>query len=154
MKVQLAILMLAILPAFAQAADTCAFGETTGDLDEMLDYQGKGKIWYQGEQLTFGKPERINGLTTLEKEMILTVAGEDSKDEAKKKEAIEDFIGADGYITYFNHNSNDRSFIIVASYPGDNEYGMIFEVKKSKKVETFSIAAVISDGDLEDCKVK
>ncbi len=134
----------------------CAFGESTGDLDEHLELAtgAKGKIWYKGEHLSLSKKERLSGLSSAEKKMILMAVslGSDQTDE----ETLADFSSSDGYITYFSHNSLDREFAIVASYPGDNEFGQIIEIKKLRRngeYKILSTVAVISDGDLEDCIV-
>lgn len=133
----------------------CAFGESTGDLDEMLELRtgAPGKIWYKGEHVSLHNAHRLNGLSSTEKKMILMVAVTDG---ASDEESLKDFASADGYITYFSHNSLDREFAIVASYPGDNEFGQIIEIKKLRRngeYKILSTVAVISDGDLEDCQV-
>lgn len=73
------------------------------------------------------------------------------------REALLGFAGSDGYISYFSHNSNNRQFAIVASYPGDNEFGLVLEISgansRNKTPQIVDVAAVIVDGDLEDCKV-
>lgn len=133
----------------------CAFGESTADLDEMLEARTgtPGKIWYKGEHLSLSKKERLSGLSSTERKMILMAAASDG---ASEEETLSDFQSAEGYITYFSHNSLDREFAIVASYPGDNEFGQIIEIKTLKRRGEFKIlstVAVISDGDLEDCQV-
>ena len=161
MKFQYALILMAFiaLPAFAQAAPKaktyCSFGETTGELAEKMEMT-KGKIWYKGEHVSLHKKERLNGLSKFEKRMIVLAMGErNSKDSVQ--EILESFQSADGYITYFSHNSDDREFAIVASYPGDNEFGVIFEIKRLKRGQDYkvlTVAAAISDGDLVDCQVE
>lgn len=137
------------------ARKACAFGESTADLDEMLELKtgAPGKIWYKGEHLSLSKKERLSGLSSAERKMIsLAVTSENQTEE----ELLADFSSSDGYITYFSHNSLDREFAIVASYPGDNEFGAILEIKKLQRRGEYTIlnvVAVISDGDLEDCHV-
>jgi|GEM_PF-3141586 len=173
MKIQFLVLaLIASLPVTSMAAErqltprpdraareaarkACAFGESTGDLDEHLSLASgsKGKIWYKGEHLSLSKKERLSGLSSAERKMILlAVHGENQSDD----ETLADFSSSEGYITYFSHNSLNREFAIVASYPGDNEFGVILEIKKLQRRGEFTVltvAAVISDGDLEDCKV-
>lgn len=134
----------------------CAFGESTGDLSDMLEARTgtPGKIWYKGEHVSLHNEHRINGLSSTEKKMILMAVS--LGDDQTEEETLKDFSSSDGYITYFSHNSLDREFAIVASYPGDNEFGQIIEIKKLKRNGEYKIlrtAAVISDGDLEDCQV-
>ena len=138
------------------ARKACAFGESTADLDEHLELAtgAPGKIWYKGEHLSLSKKERLSGLSSAERKMILMAVslGSNQTDE----ETLADFSSSDGYITYFSHNSLDREFAIVASYPGDNEFGQIIEIKKLRRngdYKILSTVAVISDGDLEDCTV-
>ncbi len=157
----LAALALA-LPSLSFAAQqpvppqACAFGETTGDLNDHLELAtgSSGKIWYKGEHLSLHRTERLGGLSRAERTMILMAANHDES--RPEKETLEDFSSSDGYITYFVHNSLNREFAIVASYPGDNEFGAIIEIKKLRRngeYEILNLAAVISDGDLENCLV-
>lgn len=134
----------------------CAFGESTADLDEMLELKtgAPGKIWYKGEHLSLSKKERLNGLSSTEKKMILMAVSLGGNQ--TEEETLADFASSEGYITYFSHNSNGREFAIVASYPGDNEFGQILEIKSLRRRGEYKIlspVAVISDGDLEDCVV-
>ncbi len=161
MKTLIALLAFSVsASAFAakpvSAVKQCAFGESTADLSEMLDYEGKGKVWYKTEEISITRPERIKGLTKFERELIFMAKGV-ADNKAEQKEALEDFAGSDGYLTYFSHNSNDRQFVQVGSYPGDNEFGAIIEIKGNSfrnDYEIVNFAAIISDGDLEDCQVE
>lgn len=142
--------------AQAKSVANCAFGETTADLSDRLEETGKGKALYKGEHLSLHKEVRLGGLTQFEKKMILEVMGETGSIK-QGEEALKAFSKADGYITYFQHNSNGREFAQVASYPGDNEFGMIFEIKRLERKNDYtiySVAAVISDGDIVDCVVE
>lgn len=137
------------------ARKACAFGETTADLTEQLELATghPSKIWYKGEHLSLSKKERLNGLSAYERKMIMMVINRDGRNE---EEALQDFSSSDGYITYFSHISNSREFAMVASFPGDNEYGAIVELKQLHHRGEFSVihvVAVISDGDLDGCKV-
>lgn len=141
--------------AHARTMQTCAFGESTGELVEMLEYSGKGKVFYQSEHLSLHKQVRIKGITETEKKMILislseTAAGNEGDEQSQLKR----FSGTDGYITYFSHNDTGREFAAVASFPGDNEFGLIIELKKLRGTDEYtvlSIVAHIEDGDISKC---
>lgn len=162
MKMLILALTLLFTPALGHAADVCAFGEATHELSEMLKAETSDeKIWYQGEHLSVHNWQRYKGLTKLERQMIMIAQGgaadgRDSDKDFDPKEAVQDFIRNEGYITYFRHDSNDREFAIVASYPGDNEYGVVIEIvtlKRRSEFKILKIAATISDGDFMDCVV-
>lgn len=143
----LLILALAALPPASQAAE-CAFGETTGDLRDHFELPLGERTWFRGEDLSLSNEQRLNGLNDAEKEMILLASGIELSD-------LAGFSGDDGYITYFGHNSDRREFAIVASYPGDNEYGAIVQVTNPgrKDMKIVGVVAKIGDGDFFDCKV-
>lgn len=150
----LAIAATLALTSFAHAADEqCAFGEETWQLKDELESEETGKIFYGGDYVSLSRPERINGLTKFERELILIVAGA-GQNEAE--EALLGFQSADGYIQYFQPNADRRQFVMVASYPGDNEFGKIFEIKQKGRgpFEIVDVVAVIADSFLEDCKIK
>jgi hypothetical protein len=142
--------------AQAKSAANCAFGQSSADLQDRLDETGKGKALYQIEHISLHRPERINGLSAFEKQMIMEAVTTAEGKKQSQAELLNDFSSADGYITYFQHNSNGREFAAVASFPGDNEFGLIFEIKQLKRgaYQIVQVAAVISDGDLEDCVVE
>jgi hypothetical protein len=160
MKVQFALLALALtLPNFAHANNPvkgCAFGENTSALNEMLDKAGRGKIFYKGEQLSFPNMQRLQGITHTEREMILLAQENTTPGNLSDEKKLEYFVTSEGYITYFQHNDG-REFAMVGSFPGDNEFGLVLEIKSLKRKSEYkilSIAALISDGDLTDCTVE
>jgi hypothetical protein len=141
------------MTSLAQAADNqCAFGEETWELKEELKSEETGKVWYAGEFVSLDRPERLKGLTKFERELILTTAGADAKD---AKQALLDFQSSDGYIQYFHPNADRRFFAMVASYPGDNEFGLIYELEEVSRgnFKVLDVVGVISDSFVEDCKV-
>jgi hypothetical protein len=162
MKIQFAFPLLAILLSVSTLAhakvSSCAFGENTADLADLLAQKDSNQLFYEGEHLSIRTPQRLNGLTATERKMILqaqteTVVGSDGTEQ----ERLESFASGDGYIVYFTQNSTGREFAEVGSFPGDNEFGVILELKSTRQQAEPSIvgvAAIISDGDLEDCKVE
>ena len=144
-------------PAISNAATSskkCAFGESTGDLKDELDSNASGKQWYESEHISLSSAQRLQGLTQVEKKMIQYATG----GTGPLQRDLEEFVSSDGYITYFSHNSNGREFALVASYPGDNEYGSVVEIKTSRRgsrdgMRVIGTAAVVTDGDFENCKV-
>ena len=141
------------MASLAHAEAQCAFGESSWQLKEEMESDASGKLWYQGEHLDLTSPQRLKGLSQLEREMVLasyTIDG-DSKTE---KEQLLDFVSSDGYITYFTPNSDRRQFAMVASYPGDNEYGMVYEIRQGPVDALVAVpVAEIADGDFYECKV-
>lgn len=161
MKTVFALLIAALaLPSFAEAArkprPVCLFGDSTADLSDKLEAKGNDKILFEGELLSFSKPSRLKGLSKAEKELIVQAQGETAfGGKGTQQQILEAFVSAEGYMHYFSHNDG-REFVSVASYPGDNEFGLIFEIKSGRgrgEFEVLDVAAVISDSDLEDCKV-
>ncbi|MGE0631921.1 MAG: hypothetical protein AB7O96_05910 [Pseudobdellovibrionaceae bacterium] len=157
MKIQLAALMLTLsVPFFSQAEEVCAFGSGSYDLREELDSEADKKEWYAGEHLSVGSEVRLKGLTSTEKRMILISQDAAFENKAKQAEVLKDFASNEGYIRYFSANSSDREFVMVGSFPGDNEFGVILEIKRLQRNTDYKIlstVAVISDGDFEECKV-
>lgn len=88
--------------------------------------------------------------------MILeAIAEATGANEQSEEENLADFSKGDGYIRYFHH-LDGRKFAAVASFPGDNEFGLIFEIKQLKNRAEQRIlrrVARIEDGDLSDCTV-
>lgn len=163
MKTTIALLAFTLtLPSFAEAARDktraeCAFGESTGDLSEMLESKARGKVFHQGEHISVHSMQRLQGLTETEKKMVLIARGAELGTEQEKNEAFEDFTSSDGHLTYFSPNEDDRQFVKVASYPGDNEFGVILELKSLRRrgeYKILSTVAIITDSDFEDCQVK
>jgi hypothetical protein len=127
----------------------CLFGESYGDIEEMKDAQGE-LLFRTGESLSINET-RLKGLTAKEKELIIQMAGQDG---GREQEVLKDFISAEGHIEYFIYQPDYREFVAVYSYPGDNQYGMIFEVKRDDRTGKrtgYQVVVVIGDGDLEDC---
>ncbi|KYG67003.1 hypothetical protein AZI86_08255 [Bdellovibrio bacteriovorus] len=140
------------MTSFAHADNQCAFGEDSWELKEEITSEASGKLWYHGETIELSSPQRLKGLTDLERQMIIDSysIGEPESE----SEQLLDFVKSDGYITYFTPNSYRRQFAIVASYPGDNEYGVIFEIRQGPKDALIAIpVATIGDGELGHCKV-
>lgn len=164
MKIQIALLALSLTAssfAFGASAKPtvkeCAFGESSADLSEMLDSKARGKIWYRGEHLSVHSKQRLQGLTHREKEMILIAQGSTASAKDSDEERLESFASAEGYIAYFQHNSNGRNFVMVGSFPGDNEFGVVLELldlRRGRDVKILRTVAVIEDGDLADCTVE
>ncbi len=156
-------LMILASVSMAQAdvsREACAFGESTWELKEQIESDSEAnpeKIWWEGEHLSLALPQRLGGLSSVEKKMILIAQDDGYSRRMTEQEAFADFSRADGYIQYFHHNSNGKLYAIVASYPGDNEYGVILEVQgDSYSREVSAIVgkvAVVGDGDLYECKV-
>ncbi len=137
----------------AKAESQCAFGESTWQLKEAMESNESGRAWYQQEHISLQNPQRLKGLTAFEREMILfTLSPEIGQEEGD----LQGFSDADGYITYFIPNVGNRLFAIIASYPGDNEYGYIVEIQQGRNTapKFLGPVAVITDGDFEDCKVQ
>lgn len=148
----LALATTLTMTSFAQADTQCAFGEETWELKEQLDSEDFSKIWYDGGLVSLDRPERLKGLTKFEESLILAVS---SEEEGGRKQALLSFQQADGYLRYFQSNSDRRTFVMVASYPGDNEYGKVFEIAKNAngKEQVIDVSAVIGDSFFDDCKV-
>lgn len=160
MKFVAAVLMTLAFTSTAQAkTQHCMFGESTADLQEQLKYEGKGKTLYQVEHLSLHKPARLGGLTETEKKMILIAMAQTAQgNQGSEQEILEAFSKADGYITYFQHNrSEGGEFAQVASFPGDNEFGVILQIQELHRKQDYTIlrtAAEISDGDIDKCQVE
>lgn len=149
MKTLLAIALFSLPTLSHGAGPACAFGETTSDLEKAFAARG-AKIWYRHDHVSLSRPERLGGLTKQEKELIGEVAGTGNS----LSQTLKDFSESDGYLTYFGHGTNNREFVIVASYPGDNEFGAIYEIQRNgENLKVLGIAAAISDSDLMDCQV-
>lgn len=148
---------LASAPARASDVPTmgCLFGATTADLAEKLDEQGRNHALFKGEFLSVHSEDRARGLSALEREMVLAVVTRNGELPTPSWElAAADFTSHDGYLQYFSHDTNGRRWVIVAAYPGDNEYGYVFEIFENAFGETvFEVAAGISDGDFTQCLV-
>lgn len=148
----LALTTTLALTSFAHADNQCAFGEETWELKDQLDSEDSGKLWYDGGMVSLDKPERIKGLTKFERSLILAVS---SEEEGCEKQALLSFQAADGYLRYFQPNSDRRTFVMVASYPGDNEYGQVFEIAKDAngRERIVEVSALIGDSFFSECKV-
>lgn len=165
MKILIAI--SALILTFAHVAQAkaskqiknCAFGESSYDLKQMLKYEGKNKVFYESEHLSLSRPERLLGLNETERLMIQLAMKDSGSQFENQKEMLEGFQKSEGYITYFSHNSNGREFAIVASYPGDNEYGLVIELNTVDNSDfnrqiIVGVSASIQDGDIYDCAVE
>lgn len=159
MKFVMIAMMTFSFASLAQAKTVnCMFGESTGDLRDQLKYEGKNKALYEVEHLSLHKKVRLGGITEQEKKMILiamaqTAAGNQGSDQ----ELLEAFSSAEGYITYFQHNRADGGhYAAVASFPGDNEFGIIFQIKDLNRgnYTILRTAAEIEDGDIAKCQVE
>lgn len=150
-----ATLLVMSLGSVALAEPVCLFGQDTGELTDNFDLEtGAGKkVWYKHEDISLSNPDRINGLSKLEKQMVASTLESYRGD--TEEELLADFSSADGYLTYFAHGFSNREFVIVASYPGDNEYGKILEIKRDRTrlVKVIGVAANIGDGEITDCGV-
>lgn len=160
MKLVMTVLMSLAFANAAQAkTQNCMFGESTADLKDQLKYEGKGKALYEVEHLSLHRQVRIHGLTATEKKMILIAMAQTAAgSQGTEQEVLESFSKADGYITYFQHNRSEAGeFVQVASFPGDNEFGVIFQIKDLHRKNEYTIlstAAEIHDGDIEKCQVE
>jgi hypothetical protein len=160
MKFAMIAMMTLSFASIAQAkAVNCMFGESTGDLRDQLKSEGKGKALYEVEHLSLHRKVRINGLTETEKKMVLIAMAQTAQgNQGTELELLEAFSKADGYITYFQHNrSEGGEFAAVASFPGDNEFGVIFQIEELHRKQEYTIlrtAAEIEDGDIANCQVE
>lgn len=142
--------------------ENCLLGETSGDWSEMKDANGDS-LFLDGEMISLFKEIRVSGLTDFEKDLIHETVGR-TDFEGKPlslKEALDIFSDVPwrsnaGYLSYFRYRPTYRQFVAIAHYPGDNEYGKIFEIKADPvtKELVFEAVANIEDGDLYDCKVR
>ncbi len=150
----LVMAMILSISNYAKAEGQCAFGESTWDLGQELESEDSGKVWYQSEHVSLSNPQRLKGLTDLEREMILSSLHEN--DGGNADQVLLDFGSADGYIQYFSSNKDRRFFALVASYPGDNEFGVIYEMTKDSldTAQVLRTVAVVSDGDFEECQIQ
>jgi hypothetical protein len=132
------IILALTLTTQAFAVDICQFNETW-DFNEALESEGHQptKISQNHKRFTF-----------LEKQMIhLTITLQDWLKGSSREEALEIFgdYGRDGEIVYYK--IAEKTYAFVHYWPGDNEYGAFFELKKS----SYRLVASISDSFI-DCK--
>lgn len=148
----LAFAVVAGLSSTRAMASVCAFGATTGDLEEMLIDSANPKVWYEGDHFNLNQRQRIEGLKRDEKRILLDVLGGNYDSE---NEAFEEIARSEGYMTFFSHANNGKDYVLVGHYPGDNEFGAIVEVTKGpdEDLKIRGWVAVINDGDIDDCKV-
>lgn len=122
------------------------FGTNTWDLDEKFEAPREEHEFYKGETFSLSKPWRLGGLAPFEKQMI----GQAVKIEnasASADEKLKEFSQTDGTLTYFSHKPSGRQFVQVAHFPGDNEFGLVFEIETSEtRTKIAGVVRKIEDG--------
>lgn len=138
-------------------SNACAFGEYSDSYLTLVDSEGYG-LFRLNERI-FLSANRVKSLTAFEKTAIFQEVQDYTQQfghlEAPKteKEAVERLAGEDGYISHFSHANNTQDFIVVASYPGDNEYGTIYKVDfaPNGNDQVLTKVANIGDGEIYNC---
>ncbi len=121
------------------------FGTSTWDLEEKFEAPREEHEFYKGETFSLSKPARLGGLEAFEKTLIEKVMSGEPGSTGEDK--LKEFSQADGYLTYFSHKPSGRQFIQAGYFPGDNEYGLVAEIKVSEAgTEVSGIIAKIIDG--------
>ena len=145
------VLICSFLTAQAGASE-CAFGRSTADLAELLDYQSQPKVWVLGQHISLHSRAQIESLSQPQRRLLLDVLGGKYDSE---NEALDQISGSEGYMTFFSNMTTRKDYALIASFPGDNEFGAIVEIKyeSNDDIKILNWAAVVTDGDLEDCKV-
>ena len=147
MKMQIALLAATLLmtgPVFAEG--DCVFGQTTFDLEEKFEAPRGQHEFYKGETISLSKPVRLGGLYNHEKQLI-GLAMQAEGDMTALEEQLKEFSMTDGYITYFSHAPTGRQFAQIAHFPGDNEYGVVVEIRvQPEGTEILGVVALIQDG--------
>jgi hypothetical protein len=153
MNLQIALLAFATIFALPAAHADCNFGRNTWDLETKFEAPTAEHEFYQGETFSLSKPVRLGGLYPHEKQMIEAAMNAEAGDAATPEERLQEFSMTDGYLRYFSHAPSGRQFVQVAHFPGDNEYGTIFEIRVLPSgTEIVGAVAKIQDGDFTDCQ--
>lgn len=133
MKALIVALLLVTTQAFANET-ICSAGETW----EIFETVKAHKVSKNHAKFTFSEKQMIH----------LTITLQDYLKGSSKEEALEQFadmyegkIGSNaGEIKYFRIEG--KEFALVHYWPGDNEYGAIFELKRNN---AFKLVAEVGD---------
>jgi hypothetical protein len=143
MKSLFLALALAPLNLFA-AYDLCLFGNSSSQmLENFGHFTDKGKL-----QITQKNAAKF----TAQDQKIILRFFKDSENEEIKVKSWSDILKAlnadeveELYIQRFQDTYTGKTYAYVWSYPGDNEYGTVYDYSTGK------VVAQIGDGDMGDC---
>jgi hypothetical protein len=136
MRALFLILIFGLLSVSASAVEICSF-EEMWDLQEHLDEKGikPTLVSKNHKRFKFVEKQMIHHAVTLD-----TWASGATRDDA-----LQMFENGEGLITYFTVDSKMLAF--VQYWPGDNQYGAIYEMRNS----VYKVIASIQDSFI-DCK--
>ena len=136
MKALSIFLILGFLSLNASATEVCSF-EETWELQEHLDSLGikPVQVSKNHKRFKFVEKQMIHHAITLD----TWASG------ATREDALNMFASGEGQITYFSIDS--RMLAFVQYWPGDNQYGAIYEMRNS----VYKVVASIQDSFIE-CK--
>jgi hypothetical protein len=138
-------LALALTPLNLSAAyDLCLFGNSSSQMQEDFGhFSDKGKL-----QIT---KENAAKFTVQDQKLIVSYFKDSKNDEFKIKtwsdilKALKAEVVEESYIQLFQDTYTGKTYAYVWGYPGDNEYGTVYDYSTGKA------AAQIGDGDMGDC---
>jgi hypothetical protein len=125
-----------LLSQAAYAFDVCSY-PSTWDFNQDLEDKGivSSKISDKHERFTFNEKKMIHLAITLQNYL----------QGSSLEDALRAFSNSDGRIVYYD--IEDKTFAFAQYYPGDNEYGALYEVKAKGK-GAFKLLAKVEDGDI------
>ena len=148
---QIAVLVFSTIFMVPAAVAESAFGQNTWDLEGKFEAPREQHEFYKGETISLSKPVRLGGLYPFEKRMI-EMAMAAGGDTSELNEKLQEFSMTDGYLTYFSHRPTGRQFVQVGHFPGDNEFGLIIEIRVTEAgTSILGEVAKIQDGQFTDC---
>ena len=151
MKMQMGLLFLTFIFVGHAAVAESAFGQSTWDLEGKFEAPREQHEFYKGETISLSKPVRLGGLYPYEQhliEMAMVAWG----DATGLNEKLKEFSMTDGYLTYFSHRPTGRQFVQIGHFPGDNEFGLIVEIRVTEAgTDIVGEVAKIEDGQFKDC---
>jgi hypothetical protein len=151
MKMPIAALVFSTIFMVPSAVAESVFGQNTWDLEGKFEAPREQHDFYKGETISLSKIVRLGGLYPFEKQLIEMAMSARGKT-GVLEEKLEEFSMTDGYLTYFSHRPTRRQFVQVGHFPGDNEFGLIVEIKVTEAgTEILGPVAKIDDGQFKDC---
>jgi len=141
--------------AFAQSNSApCRLGEMTYQWTDKSDLLGVRKYKVTSiEDVVFTKNLKTAVVETVYQLIDSTHIEDKSRPsfEVALEYIKEQFLGGD--ITTFQLADTGERFLAISTYPGDNEYGLIFKVKHNGQQQELQKVALITDSEIE-CNAK